>query len=139
VDRDGDDRLGGFGADSLNTGGRYNPITDSWSATSIGLNVPPALYDHQSVWTGHEMIVWGRDGYGGPPTGGRYDPATDTWRGMATSTTTPGYWKIPYLWTGDEMLVWGDGPEPGSRYDPSTDSWRRSRRDPTLRTSGPTT
>src|SRR6185436_18183838 len=43
----------------LNTGGRYNPLSDSWTSTSTGANVPPARFDHSAVWTGTEMIVWG--------------------------------------------------------------------------------
>ena len=42
----------------LNTGGRYNPGTDSWTATST-TNAPAARYVHTAVWTGSEMIVWG--------------------------------------------------------------------------------
>jgi hypothetical protein len=57
----------------FNTGGRYNPNTDSWTATSA-ISVPDARRSHTAVWTGSEMIVWG----GGPDfpeafnTGGRY-------------------------------------------------------------------
>ena len=47
---------------ALNTGGRYNPSTDSWTATST-TNAPSARDDHTAVWTGSEMIVWG--GYDG--------------------------------------------------------------------------
>ena len=42
----------------LNTGGRYNPSTDSWTATST-TNAPAARDGHTAVWTGSEMIVWG--------------------------------------------------------------------------------
>ena len=42
----------------LNTGGRYNPSTDSWTATST-TNAPSAREVHTGVWTGSEMIVWG--------------------------------------------------------------------------------
>ena len=42
----------------LNTGGRYNPSTDSWTATST-TNAPDARDSHTAVWTGSEMIVWG--------------------------------------------------------------------------------
>ena len=41
-----------------NTGGRYNPGTDSWTATST-TNAPAARNSHTAVWTGSEMIVWG--------------------------------------------------------------------------------
>ena len=44
----------------LNTGGRYNPSTDSWTATST-TNAPTARIGHTAVWTGSEMIVWGGD------------------------------------------------------------------------------
>ena len=42
----------------LNTGGRYNPGTDSWTATST-TSAPAAPILHTAVWTGSEMIVWG--------------------------------------------------------------------------------
>ena len=41
-----------------NTGGRYNPDTDSWTATST-TNAPEARLNHTALWTGNEMIVWG--------------------------------------------------------------------------------
>ncbi len=48
---------GGFnGGGELITGGRYNPSTDSWTATA---NVPGPRREHTAVWTGTEMIVWG--------------------------------------------------------------------------------
>src|SRR5437879_5095082 len=42
----------------LNTGGKYNPATDSWIATSR-TNAPTGREFHTAVWTGSEMIVWG--------------------------------------------------------------------------------
>src|SRR5438046_2695765 len=72
----------------LNTGGRYDPVTDSWTATSI-TNAPEARYLHTAVWTGTRMVVWGGFGNINGPlnTGGRYDPATDSW--TATSSNAP--------------------------------------------------
>ena len=62
----------------LNTGGRYNPGTDSWTATSTS-NAPAARKFHTSVWSGSEMITWGGgDSAGYSNTGGRYNPTTDT-------------------------------------------------------------
>ena len=72
---------GGYGGiNSLNTGGTYNPATDSWTQTNM-TNAPSPRDSHTSVWTGSEMIIWG----GHQPanqlgagtffnTGGRYDP-----------------------------------------------------------------
>ena len=68
----------------LNTGGRYNPSSNSWMATST-INAPAV--GHTAVWTGSEMIVWGGLALG--PwylnTGARYNPSTDSW----TPTNVP--------------------------------------------------
>jgi N-acetylneuraminic acid mutarotase len=61
---------------SLDTGGRYNPGTDSWLATSM-VSAPHARDLHTAVWTGGEMIVWGGAYWVGGSrvflnTGGRY-------------------------------------------------------------------
>src|SRR5947207_2571937 len=77
---------GGFnGSSILNTGGRYNPGTDSWTATST-ISAPAARSLHTAVWTGTEMIVWGGDNSGGNlNTGGRYNPGTDSWTEPSTN------------------------------------------------------
>src|SRR5438105_84978 len=50
---------GGFFRDlifhELNTGGKYNPSTDSWTATSTA-NAPAARTAHRAAWTDSEMI-----------------------------------------------------------------------------------
>lgn len=115
----------------LNTGGRYNPSTNSWTATST-TNAPIARESHRAVWTGNEMIIWGGLGdVGYLNTGGRYRPNTDTW--LATSTTNAPSGRAGHreVWTGNEMIIWGgyffDGNDnylnTGGRYNPSTDSW----------------
>jgi hypothetical protein len=48
----------------VNTGSRYDPDANSWTATSSGPDVPSARFLHTAVWTGLEMIVWGPDGAG---------------------------------------------------------------------------
>jgi hypothetical protein len=56
----------------LNTGGRYDPTTDSWIATST-TNAAAARHWHTAVWTGSEMIVWaGQGDHMRLNTGGRY-------------------------------------------------------------------
>ena len=65
----------------LDTGGRFNPNTDTWTATSLA-NAPTARRDHTAVWTDNEMIVWGGNTLN---TGGRYNPSTNNW--VVTSTT----------------------------------------------------
>jgi N-acetylneuraminic acid mutarotase len=116
----------------FNTGGRYNPTTDSWAATSTS-NAPTARQGHTAVWTGSEMIVWG--GVGSPNaffnTGGRYNPGSDSWVATSTTNAPTGRELQKAVWTGNEMIVWGgylyDGNNhylnTGGRYDPGTDSW----------------
>jgi len=117
-----------FASCDVNTGGRYNPSTDSWTTTST-TNAPVGRHNHTAVWTGSEMIVWGgfRLGIGILNTGGRYNPATDSW--VATSTVNaPARSRHTAVWTGSEMIVWGGDDNAnllntGGRYDPANDSW----------------
>jgi N-acetylneuraminic acid mutarotase len=122
----------------VNTGGRYNPSSNTWTATSIA-NAPAARGAHTAIWTGAEMIVWGgRDNrqYGNPSslaTGGRYDPVNDTWTAVSTEGAVPAArHSHGSIWTGKEMIVWGGYRSPyphavldsGARYDPAHDSWQ---------------
>ncbi|HEU5179505.1 MAG TPA: MopE-related protein [Candidatus Polarisedimenticolia bacterium] len=110
-----------------NTGGRYNPATDTWAPTSTGVNVPLATSGHTAIWTGSEMIVWSGL-YSGSPlaTGGRYKPSTDTWTGTAFGPL--GRSSHTAIWTGSEMVVWGGHVSTtsfntGGRYYPAGDTW----------------
>src|SRR5438309_9764311 len=96
---------GGFDNSSShsNTGGRYNPGTDSWTDTST-TNAPTGRELHTAVWSGSEMIVWGGYHGGYPNIGGRYNPTTDSW--VATSTTTPARRRHTDGGAGSEREVW---------------------------------
>src|SRR5947208_16253731 len=76
----------------LNTGGRYSPTTNSWTATST-TSAPDARNYHTAVWTGSQMIVWGgQSNIGYFNTGGRYcaqSGPTPTATPTATHTPTP--------------------------------------------------
>jgi N-acetylneuraminic acid mutarotase len=121
---------GGYdGSNDVNTGGRYNPGTDSWTRTST-TNAPSPRERHTAVWTGSEMIVWGGwDESVYFNTGGRYNPSTDSW--IATSTANAPLGRIAHtaVWSGSEMIVWGgvdstfNDLNTGGRYNPGTDSW----------------
>ena len=111
----------------LNTGGRYNPSSDTWTATST-INAPDARYSHTAVWTGSEMIVWGGvdESYNYSNTGGRYNPSTDNWTATSTTNAPSSRAYHTAIWTGSEMIVWGGLPgwyNTGGRYNPLTDSW----------------
>jgi len=72
-----------WGGDTYtSTGGRYNPSTDTWRATSI-TNVPAARTHHTAIWTGSEMIIWGGTNGGMLNIGGRYNPTTNRWTAPA--------------------------------------------------------
>jgi len=58
----------------LNTGGRYDPSSNSWTDTSTG-NAPSGRFYHSAVWAKDRMIIWGgRDGLNSFNTGGMYWP-----------------------------------------------------------------
>src|SRR5262249_21005985 len=105
----GSEMIGWGGQDNqliLNTGGRYDPGTDSWTATNT-TNAPSAREFHTAVWTGSEMIVWG--GFSGPVfnTGGKYNPRTNRWTATSTTNAPSARDLHTAVWTGSEMIVWG--------------------------------
>ncbi len=73
---------GGRSGDSgqfLDTGGRYDPVRNTWLQTSAE-QAPSGRASHTAVWTGTMMVVWGGSSLDGQlNTGGRYalDPAQD--------------------------------------------------------------
>ena len=70
---------GGYGCDNAacsrsnyqNTGGRYNPTTDSWTATTTA-GAPVARRFHTASMTSEEMVVWGGSNGNYLNSGGRY-------------------------------------------------------------------
>jgi hypothetical protein len=123
----------------LNSGGRYDPSTDTWSATDFTA-APAARWFHTAVWTGSEMIVWGGENEGGVPflnTGGRYNPNTNSWTATTITNAPDARRYHTAVWNGSEMIVWGGDASPvtntGARYSPATDSWT-----PTTTTDAPT-
>ncbi len=111
-----------------NTGGKYNPQTDTWTATATSGNVPSARYRHSAVWSGTYMIVWGGNlgvSYTLLNTGGRYNPITNSWEAVGMTNVPLAREFHSSIWTGSEMVVWGGNPlvRSGGRYNPATDSW----------------
>jgi N-acetylneuraminic acid mutarotase len=134
---------------NLNTGGRYDPATDTWNATST-LNAPIGRFAHTATWIGTSMIVWGgsyfyldirnQTQYVYLNSGGKYDPATDSWSPISTVDAPPPRARHTAIWTGSQMIVWGGDTggfyiieSRGGRYDPALDAWT-----PTSTTDGPT-
>jgi N-acetylneuraminic acid mutarotase len=117
-----------FANNRLNSGGRYDPVTDSWSATAV-TGAPSPREHHTAVWTNAEMIVWGGSPGGNEDNGARYEPTTNTWSAMSNTNGPRSYFHTA-VWTGSQMLVWGGGGGQGGRYTPATDTWA------TIATSG---
>ncbi len=119
---------------TMNSGGRYNPATDTWTSTS-GSGAPNPRRLHGAVWAGTVMIVWGgctEDPNGnqncnvGLNSGGRYDPVTNSWQPTSLAGA-PSARNLPELvWAGDQMVLWSgtNAVDPGRRYDPVTDTWQ---------------
>src|SRR5205085_4361655 len=112
----------------LNSGAKYNPVSDSWTSTSTN-NAPAARFGESTLWTGTEMIIWG--GWNGNVLGdgARYNPAADTWIALSSINAPQARYSHTAVWTGSEMIVWGGSgyPDPqltsASRYNPATDAW----------------
>jgi N-acetylneuraminic acid mutarotase len=110
------------------TGGVYDPVADSWSVMST-VGAPTARFDHQAVWTGNSMIIWG--GYDGTTyldDGAIYDPELDSWATVTATGAPTGRTRHKMVWSGDRMIVWGgyDGStylNTGATYDYLADTW----------------
>lgn len=127
---------GGGGRKGTQTGGLYDPDTDSWTATSL-IQVPEYRFGHSVVWTGTQMIVWGgKTSENGKflNSGALYDPVKDEWKPMSTVNAPTPRKNHSAVWTGTKMIVWGgdlyisfsDGERllrSGGLYDPVSDTW----------------
>ena len=92
---------------TFDTGGRYHPDTDSWTATTTTF-APEPRFLHTAVWTGSEMIIWGGlDLYYDLSTGARYNPSNDSWRATSTTNAPLADYYHTAVWSGSEMIVWG--------------------------------
>jgi N-acetylneuraminic acid mutarotase len=113
----------------VNTGGKYNPGTDSWTPTNT-TNAPDGRYGHTAVWSGSQMVIWGgSDIFNVLNTGGRYDPTSDSWTATSTTNAPEGRQSHTAVWTGSVMIIWGGEDQnfsslnTGGRYNPNTDTW----------------
>jgi len=108
-------------------GGRYDPVTNTWSSMS-STGAPSPRSNHSLVWTGSRVIAWGGSAAVETNTGGVYDPATDTWSPTSTSGAPTARSNHTAVWTGSKMIVWGGLASStalgdGAAYDPSNDTW----------------
>ncbi|HYT31272.1 MAG TPA: galactose oxidase, partial [Thermoanaerobaculia bacterium] len=116
---------------ALNTGGRYDPVLDTWTATPTA-GGPSARYNHTAVWDAADgvMLVWGGVDAGNNPfnDGGRLNVGFASW-GLITTLNAPSARHLhTAVWTGTQMIVWGGFDNTnvlntGGVYTLSTFSW----------------
>jgi len=104
-----------WGTNVDGTGGQYDPVTDTWSATSPAPAHDPSDDAERSVWTGAELIVLGDHFCFG------YDPKKDLWRVAAPPPRRFGV--STFVWTGSRAVLWDADDTQGYRYNPTADSW----------------
>jgi len=126
----------------VNTGGLYDPESDTWTPTST-TNAPTPRTYQTAAWTASRMIVWGGFSQITPPlgdvnTGAIYNPATDAWTATSLAGAPARREGAQSVWTGDRLIVWGGYDlanakylNSGGAYDPATNTWG-----PPLTTSG---
>lgn len=91
----------------VNTGGRYDPATLTWSATST-TGAPSARRYAPIFWTGTRVVVVAGENKGG--AGARdallYDPVADVWQAKA-SGSPPALLDPTIALVGNDVLVFG--------------------------------
>jgi hypothetical protein len=92
---------------TTNTGGLYNPTTNSWTATD-NLCAPSGRRPENVVWTGSRMIIWGGSNLN---DGSEYNPLTNIWTTITATGAPSGRSDHRAVWTGSKVIYWG-----GSSY-----------------------
>ncbi len=121
---------GSTGSGSITHGGLYDLATDTWtelrSPSSGQVARSLSLSFHCGVWTGSQVVFWGRAE--NKVAGVRFDPAARTFNLMSTDGAPSKRLMQTAVWSGAELLVWGgrNGSyyKNGARYDPLNDTWR---------------
>ncbi len=127
-----------FIGEPLQSGGRYDPVSDTWRPVSLR-GAPEYLWPAEGVWVDPYVVVIGEP-YFGPSVnelaGGRYHPDSDTWLPMSQDGMPALRNSHTLVSTGREMIMWGgfeqdlfsNGPllNTGEAYDPIADRWRQT-------------
>lgn len=103
-------------------GSRASTVPGGWRKLPTA---PFAIPQGQtSVWTGRQMIVFGRRPLTNPSVdvAEAYEPATSTWRRLSPPKGPDFTYGFASVWTGKEMLAFGSFHSVA--YRPSTNAWR---------------
>ena len=101
-------------------------LANEWSPLLAGTD-PQA--EHQAIWTGNAVAVYGGIGTFGTAAGAMFDPRTGGWQQVSTSRIGPfprSHGAV--VWSGSRLIVFGGDSfgtalGDGGEYDPATDSW----------------
>lgn len=107
------------GSGYFNSGGKYNPLTNTWTSATNLSGAPAVRAGHSAIWTGSQMIVFGGNVVGTPGneltnTGGKYDPATNTWGNVELLNAPVDRTSHTAVWTGNQMIIYGGYGEDGN-------------------------
>jgi N-acetylneuraminic acid mutarotase len=95
------------GSAYLNTGGRFQPSPQQWSAVSTN-NAPAGRSGHLAVWTGSMMFIWGGQNVNGLLNDGAlYDPVADQWTTLNLPNPPEARINATAVWAGDRVIIWG--------------------------------
>lgn len=107
-------------------------LSGSWRRLPAAPEAAAIPYARVGVWTGKQLIVFGRAGV---PGGMRnvafsYDPTARRWRTLSPPAGTTGSYEgaLSAVWTGTQMLVLG--PAITLSYEPTTNLWRQLPKSP---------
>ena len=92
----------------LNTGGRYNPSTDTWTGYHHSERAHCTTISHGSLdWQRNDRLGRHSDPQRGLTLAGDTIPSTDTWIATSTTNAPAGRNAHTAVWTGSEMIIWG--------------------------------
>jgi hypothetical protein len=116
----------GYGLfDGLQDVAGYDPARDSWRTLA---SLPFQINEGASVWTGSELVVYGKfldrqRGVQGPDDrarGAAYDPANGHWRDLPLAPLSGQ--SIALAWNGSETIGW-DHNRHSAAYDRLSNAW----------------
>lgn len=100
----------------------YDPFTDSWSTSPLPAGISARL-NHESIWTGSEMISWGGYVVDYQHPGVVHSPTSSTWDAVTNACAPPSTMGHTLVWTGSRAIAWGGRVGGGAMYDPVAKSW----------------
>lgn len=97
-------RVGGSPGSLTNTGGVYNPTTDTWTVLPA-TNAPTAREGHTATWFGTGMLVFGGTDAGGiTGTSSRLNELATAWITLPVSPQRKSHTAVH---SGNYVLIWG--------------------------------